>query len=118
MFAQTDPFDPRGHSLRFLDPAAPGYASTPRWRATFARFALQAWDAGGDVWISNRLLAGKPSADSLWAENDDPRLKWSDFPKFFGELILDRAVGGTDGWSKLAQTKEQRHRLSAIAAER
>lgn len=56
------------------------------WRRLFADRALASWRSGGRVWVSTLLLTPKPPDEWRWAEGDDPRVHWRDFPEFFGRL--------------------------------
>ena len=46
---------------------------------------------------------------------DDARLTWPDFPAFFRALATDEAVGGDDGFVRLARGAENERRLRAVS---
>ena len=87
------------------------------WRKEFADRTLNAWHDGLDVWVSERVLAARPSADWLWVEGDDPRVHWADFPGFFGRLQHDPiAASGGDGFFRVSATPANSAILQSIAA--
>src|SRR5262249_1855457 len=57
-----------------------------------------AWDSGGDVWLSRRLLAEAPPPEGAWVEGDDARVSWAEIRRFFSNLDVGQAVGGEDGF--------------------
>lgn len=82
-------------------PDAPGVVGifTPHsaegihWREFFAERALDEWRGGGRVLISSGLLAERPPAQWHWAEGDDPRVRWGEFPGFFDSLATTGSRG-------------------------
>jgi 4-amino-4-deoxy-L-arabinose transferase-like glycosyltransferase len=98
--------------LPVTEAVIPGLDSTPQWRADFRALVERTWQADGEVWLSRRLLAPAPPADSTWAEGDDPRLKWQDVAAYFRELQTDESVGGDDGFVRLARSPENVARLA------
>lgn len=64
----------------------PHSTNADQWRQLFAQRALGEWGNGGRVLISTGLLAARPPTDWHWAEGDDPRVHWRDFPAFFDRL--------------------------------
>ncbi|MBV9304958.1 MAG: hypothetical protein JOZ45_02395 [Acidobacteriaceae bacterium] len=81
------------------------------WHAEFADRALQSWEGGRDVWVSQKLLTSRPAANGAWVEGDDPRIRWSALPEFFRQFATDRSEGGPDGFVRLADTPENRAAL-------
>lgn len=91
---------------------ASGHDDTPRWRERFAQRVMSLWKEGVEVWISRRPLSTEPNPDWHWAEGDDPRLKWQDFPQFFKSLEFGRTVGGKDGFLLLPRTERNEQFLA------
>ena len=84
----------RPDNPKVLDIFTPHVENAVRWRQLFANRALAAWQGGGRVWISTRLLESKPAPEWHWAEGDDRRVHWEDFPTFFGRLALGKLGRG------------------------
>jgi hypothetical protein len=104
----------RGHrGLVIAEAVTPGQADAPRWRAAFRELAEATWKEGGDVWLSRRLLAEAPPADSAWVEGDDPRLSWADLHGYFSRLEVGVGVGGPDGFVRLLDSPRTRRELAA-----
>ncbi len=96
-----------------FDIADIGSARTPYWRRTFAEAALSVWSAGGDLWITKRVLAPRPpAAETHWVEGDDPRLPWRDLYDFFSRLEAGAATGGDDGFFLLPPSAANRALLA------
>lgn len=74
---------------------APHVADAVQWRRSFAQRALAAWGNGQRVWISIGLLRPSPPAEWHWAEGEDRRVHWRDFPAFFRRLTLCDRCGGS-----------------------
>lgn len=64
----------------------PHESTAPSWRRIFAANVAKAWRAGSRVWLSKRAFAAKPASQWAWAEGDEPRVHWRDFPTFFRAL--------------------------------
>ncbi|MEO8881410.1 MAG: hypothetical protein ABI446_13535 [Gemmatimonadaceae bacterium] len=71
----------------------PHSADGTHWREFFAKRALDEWRSGGRVLISSGLLAERPPAQWHWAEGDDPRVSWGEFPAFFDSLATTGSRG-------------------------
>lgn len=99
-FNRSFPFHPHnlGGNRVYHVIATPGVRSSSLWHRDFAERTKDAWEKGHKVWISTRALAETPEANWNWVEGDDPRLSWTDFYHFFGELETGPAFGGQDGW--------------------
>jgi hypothetical protein len=93
-------------------------ASAPLWRASLAARAERTWKAGNHIWVALRAFAPAPSRDWDWAEGDDPRIHWRDFPSFFGQLDVGPTVGGADGFVELLPTARNRQLLSARSTQK
>jgi hypothetical protein len=72
---------------------------------------LETWAAGGEVWVSDRLVAARPKAEWNWVEYDDRRVRWADLPAFFTRFERNSHSGGTDGFFRLADTPRNREDL-------
>jgi hypothetical protein len=79
------------------------YANADEWKEMLADRVLRAWREGGDVWVTRRVWAERPKPDWMWAEGDDPRLRWKDIPAFFAGIQVERENGGEDGFALLAR---------------
>ena len=88
----------REHRLRVGSIIAPGAENVSRWRKEFASAALSAWDAGGEVWLSRRVLSPTPHSEWGWVESDDPRVSWTDIYTFFSQFEMGQSLGGEDGF--------------------
>jgi hypothetical protein len=75
-----------------------------RWRNELAIRAERAWAQGGHVWISRRAFVQAPPATWKWAEGDDPRLHWKEFPEYFAQVDVGSPVGGEDGFVEILPT--------------
>jgi hypothetical protein len=102
--ANRDPMFPRTLCLNVRVVIPLGYASTPRWRNSFASDVQGVWDRAGRAWISKRLLSQRPKAEWDWVEGSEQGVRWSDLPAFFGAFEVDRSVGDEDGFAALAAT--------------
>ncbi|HEY1266903.1 MAG TPA: hypothetical protein VGH16_06575 [Candidatus Binatia bacterium] len=100
------PFHPinQKQSLPTYHVQEPGTTQIPVWRQNFAAKARAVWSAGGDVWVSKRLLAPKPKAEWNWVEGDDSRITWRDIYDYFSEFEYGQALGGEDGFVLLRQS--------------
>lgn len=117
-YFQRDPFVPeyRQRSLPFFHVIEPGSDHVPTWRRDAACGVLQTWKAGGDAWLSVRLLASKPKPEWNWAEHDDDRVHWTDLPAFFRQFETDAATGQEDGFVRVARTARNRDLLEDFCA--
>jgi hypothetical protein len=95
--------------VRFYALVSPGNPEVPRWRTDAAERILNAWDAGTEVFISERLLAHEPRREWQWVEGDDERVSWSDFTGFFSPLEFGPRVGTAgDGFLPLPPSATNR----------
>jgi hypothetical protein len=85
----------------------------PVWRESFAAKAQSVWSAGGDFWISKRLLAPRPKAEWNWVEGDDPRITWRDIYEYFSRFDYGQGVGGDDGFVLLTRSPKNNRLLES-----
>ena len=83
-----------------------------RWREEFAARMLEAWNRGGDAWISARLFSPKPAAAWNWVEGDDPRVRWEHLHVFFTQFDTGPVAGGADGFVRLENSERNRNLLT------
>jgi len=101
-----------------IDPAVElNLKSTVIWRENFGRLAKQAWDQGGNVWMSRRLFSPRPDPGLRWTEGDDPHVHWADIPAFFSQFDQAESVGGDDGFVLLAKTPKNVELVQSLAAK-
>lgn len=111
----THPLDHSLSSPRFQVKGAVPTSSRAivRWRSDVAQRAERQWELGGEVWLSERLLAERPRDRWRWVEGDDRRIRWRDLPASFRQLETDVQVPlGGDGFVRLAQSPANRDRLA------
>jgi hypothetical protein len=84
------------------------------WRDTLASRASRAWAQGGHVWIARRAFVESPPEAWKWAEGDDRRLHWRDFPEFFRALDVGPSVGGEDGFVEVLPTPKTRAAIERL----
>lgn len=72
------------------------------WQQKLAARVERAWAAGGDVWISRRMLSDRPGADWAWVESDTQAVQWYELYAFFSRLDQRQVLGGADGFVLLA----------------
>lgn len=99
-------FDPSEHDNQLICVVDPNTSQVLHWQKQFATTAAAAWQAGGDVWIANRMLTPRPRPEWNWVEGDDPRVSWKDIYQFFSIFSVGQSVGGEDGFSLLLRTPE------------
>jgi hypothetical protein len=92
----------------------PHVSDAPEWRRVFAGYALDTWRDGGRVWLSVRALAPKPAAEWNWAEGDDPRVHWRDFPSFFASLDRSDTGHGSDAFVEILRTAKNAAVLDSV----
>jgi hypothetical protein len=88
------------------------------WQEEFAANMLEAWDKGGDAWLSARMLSAKPEPHWNWVEGDDPRVKWNDIYKFFSQLQTGDVASGEDGFVLLEKSDKNVQLLNMIVQRR
>ena len=90
------------------------YEHAVRWRHELAKRAEIAWADSGHVWISRRAFATSPPRSWKWAEGDDPRVKWKEFPEYFSQVDVGPPVGGEDGFVEILPTPRSRQTVSRL----
>jgi hypothetical protein len=117
-YIQKHPFSPlnRQGGLPVADVIEPGTIQLPQWRSQAACRMLRAWDSGGEVWVSDRLMAPRPKAEWNWVEYDDRRVRWIDLPTFFSSFETDSHDGDADGFFRVARTPHNRENLLRTCA--
>ena len=114
-YVQSSPFvaENRQHALPLFHVIEPGARHIAIWRQESACRVLDAWKAGGDAWLSTRLMANVPLPEWNWAEHDDNRIHWVDLPAFFTRLDTDDRLGAGDGFLRVARTGKNQAFLEA-----
>ena len=96
----------------FFDVIEINSSRSAMWRQEFGRHTRETWSHGGEVWFSERLLAGRPAAEWYWVEGDDPLIAWADIPAFFRQIETDgRVLPGQDGFLRVAPSAHNRSLL-------
>lgn len=103
--------------LLLYDVVQPANLRILTWREEFAYKALEAWGAGGEVWVSTRLWQPTPRPDWNWVEGDDSRIAWSQIQAFFTPFQTDDQNGGTDGFFRLRRTEAAVRALTAVSSQ-
>ena len=117
-FNRSFPFHPvNRHSFNPYAIIAVGTTQAPVWRQDFLTKVEEAWDNGGDVWVSRRVFSQRPLADWNWVEGDDKSVAWADVYKFFSQLEFSQSVGGDDGFALLTPSDRNRAVLRVLASE-
>ena len=96
----------REHPLWVGSIIAPGAENVSRWRNEFAAAAFKAWNEGGEVWLSRRVLSPTPHSEWGWVESDDPRVSWTDIYTFFSQFEMGQSLGGEDGFVLLLRSPQ------------
>lgn len=117
-FSRSFPFHPVNsqQNLRLGALVTPGTTQAALWREGFAASALEVWNAGGDVWVSRRVLSERPAAEWNWVEGDEPSVSWPDFNRFFSQLKMGQTTGGEDGFVLLVRDEENAALLRPLAS--
>jgi hypothetical protein len=109
-FVSRSPFAEvnRPNSFVVYDVVEPATLRVLHWKEQFAARALQAWDRGGEVWISQRVWSIQPHPDWHWVEGDDRRVSWKEIPEFFSILQTDASTHTEDGFLRLTRNEANR----------
>jgi hypothetical protein len=89
-----------------------------KWKEEFAGNMLNAWEKGGDVWLSTRMLTMQPEPQWNWVEGDDPRVKWEDIYEFFAQFHTSDVGSGADGFMLLEKSDANVQLLNRIVQRR
>jgi hypothetical protein len=117
-FNRSFPFHPvNRHSFNPFAIVAVGTTQAPVWRQDFLTKVEEAWNSGGDVWVSKRVFSQRPLADWNWVEGDDKSVSWADIYNFFSQLEFAQSVGGDDGFALLTPSDRNRAVLRVLARE-
>lgn len=96
-------------NVRFYHLLSPGTPSVEDWRRRAAARILSAFDAGTEVFVSERLVTPTPKPEWAWVSADDNRVSWSDFHAYFTALSYGDPVGVPgDAFLPLVPTAENR----------
>ena len=105
-FEAVAPFHPLNQfHFHFLDAVEPGTLRAARFREEFASAVRETWRRGGDVWISRRLVAAKPSPDWGWVEGDAATVPWRTLSGFYRQFQTNASIGGADGFLRIAKNQ-------------
>src|SRR5262249_28698309 len=87
-------------------------------REGFAAQALSAWDKGGDVWISRRVLSTRPEREWNWVEGADKHVSWKDVNGFFSQIEVGNLVKSRDSFLMVLPSDENRAMLMNVAQDK
>jgi hypothetical protein len=119
-FQASFPFEPinRHNNYRVYALVWVNSDQAATWKEQFADNMLKAWEKGGDVWLSTRMLSPRPEPQWNWVEGDDPRVKWNDIYNFFAQLQTSNVAGETDGFALLEKSDANVQLLNTIVQRR
>lgn len=81
------------------------------WQQKLAARVEPVWAAGGEVWLSQRLLAEQPQPDWAWVESKTQAVQWHEMRDLFSQLEQQRKIGGVNGFVLLAASPHNRQLL-------
>jgi hypothetical protein len=104
-YFQRSPFDPdnQANALPLWHVIEVANNGVTKWRSGSSCRVLQAWNAGGEAWLSKRLVSPRPQPDWQWSENDVGSIHWVDLYGFFSHLDTDAGAGNGDGFFRIAR---------------
>lgn len=108
VFAGKQPFSPENGPDALPVYLVMEWKKGELWNAGPSCRILRAWQAGGEAWLSKRLIAPRPEPDWGWVENDHPAVPWTKLSGFFGALEKNSDNGGADGFVRVAPTEKNR----------
>ncbi len=119
-FARSFPANPINRKAILLNYPLlnPGTPQIRHWRQDFAAAVTAAWNANGDVWISERVLATRPQASWDWVEKSDPHIAWSELPAFFSRFDFGTKVGKADGFLPLLRTPKDEAIIDTLRSQK
>ena len=74
------------------------------WQKKLAARIGPVWAAGGDIWLSRRMLSERPQPEWAWVESDTQAVQWQELRGFFSQFDQRQTLGGEDGFVLLAPT--------------
>lgn len=83
------------------------------WQSDFACAAWNIWAGGGELWVTDRILAARPQREWLWIEGDSPAIIWEAFHRFFMQFARGEERAAPDGFFLIPP---DRHNLSLVTA--
>jgi hypothetical protein len=83
-------------------------ASVREWRRNFARYVLERWSKGSDVWVVKGAFSDRPDASLAWVEGDAAGVHWRDIPSFLRTLEYDRESARADGARRVSRSAATR----------
>jgi hypothetical protein len=92
----------------------PGTTNVITWRQDAGCRGLRAWNDGGEIWVSDRLIAEKPEPGWEWVEMDDRRVHWADVRDYFRQFAQDEHIGTDDGFFRVVADAQNRQKLEKI----
>ncbi len=104
-------FDPINQANLTLNVVEPNTEQVLVWREDFAKRVPGIWQAGGDVWVTKRLLSPRPRAEWNWVEGDDKRISWRNLFDYFAPFETGMSVGNEDGFVLLVPSDKNRRLL-------
>ncbi len=115
-FKRSYPFLPivRYDMIRTYAAVNVGTPKDLHWQRDLAQFVLKTWGAGGDIWVSMRVLEVRPQRNWNWVEGADPHVTWSMVRSFFAEFDYGRSAGGEDGFLLLPSTERNKAIINSI----
>jgi hypothetical protein len=116
-FNRSFPFHPLNANggLKINSLVTPGVSQVVNWREDFAGVTIKAWQSGGDVWVSRRVLSSTPAASWDWIEGDDKNVSWNDIHSFFTTIEFGDGVGGDDGFLRVVNSERNVKTLSQLS---
>ena len=117
-FLQRSPFSPlnRPGALPLYNVIEPGNKNVITWRQDAGCRGLRAWNDGGEIWVSDRLIAERPEPGWEWVEMDDRRVHWGDVRDYFRQFAQDEHIGTDDGFFRVVADAQNRQQLEKICA--
>ncbi|HUS09705.1 MAG TPA: hypothetical protein VMZ30_04490 [Pyrinomonadaceae bacterium] len=118
-FYNNFPFHPlnRHGTLQVYSVLVIGTPQVVTWKENFAAKVAQAWSAGGDVWISKRLVQPRPRPEWNWVEGDDRRISWAPLAPFFKQFETGDNVGGDDGFLLILRTPANEQNIYRLSSQ-
>jgi hypothetical protein len=117
-FHRVYPFHPLSRvPFRLADAFEPANVETPLFRQEFARQVLAAWQDGGEVWLTRRVMAERPQPEWEWVEGDNGA-RWQELSAYYRRFATDAEAGGEDGFLRVAASPANRLLLAPYISSR